>query len=316
MIPAIAPQTLEAEIAALPASAYLNVTPEYDVMIARTPEIPNVLREIGRLREITFRQVGEGTGKAIDLDGFDEHYLHLFVWHRADRQIVGAYRLGLTDEILPRLGRDGLYTSTLFRFSDELLEQLGPAIEMGRSFVRPEYQKEYAPLLLLWKGIGTYVATHPTRRKLFGPVSVSNEFQSTTRQLLIEFLRTTSFSEELSKWVSPRNPPSREGARMPEIEGLMSSAVVRDMEQVNELVADLEADRRGVPVLLRQYLKLNAKVLGFNVDPDFGDVLDALMLVDLTEVEKPILTRYMGKEGVEKFLECHAQPVSSSISTI
>ncbi len=307
VIAAISPDAMEAEIAALPASAYLNVTSEYDVMIARTPEIPSVLREIGRLREITFRQVGEGTGRSVDLDAFDEHYLHLFVWQRAKREVVGAYRLGLVDEILPRHGRDGLYTSTLFRFSDELLAQFGPAIEMGRSFVRPEYQKEYAPLLLLWKGIGAYVAAHPHRRKLFGPVSVSNEFQSTTRQLLIEFLRTTSFSAELGRWVSPRNPPRRDGARLNELKGLMNSAVVRDMEQVGELVAEIESDRRGVPVLLRQYLKLNAKVLGFNIDPDFGDVLDALMLVDLTEVEKPILSRYMGKECAEQFLAQHGR---------
>ena len=148
--------------------------------------IPNVLREIGRLRELTFRGAGEGTGNPLDLDGFDPHYLHLFLWSKAAREVAGAYRLGPTAEILPRFGVRGLYSSTLFHFSAELFGA-GPAVELGRSFIRPEYQKQYAPLLLLWKGITRYVASHPECAVLFGAVSISNDYNAASRSLLVSF---------------------------------------------------------------------------------------------------------------------------------
>src|SRR5256885_4994402 len=110
------------------------------------------------LRELSFRAEGEGTGKSVDLDRYDDYYTHLFVWNKPQKEIVGAYRLARTVDILPEFGVDGLYTNTLFRFKDDFFDLLGPAIELGRSFVRPEYQRQYAPLLLLWKAIGRYVA--------------------------------------------------------------------------------------------------------------------------------------------------------------
>ena len=157
----MADHRLEAEVAALPESCWLGAQGEFRVGLARAAQIPALLDEIGRLREITFRAAGEGTGRARDLDAFDAYYRHLFVWHRGDRALAGAYRLGLTDEIRRERGADGLYTQTLFRYDERLLDRLSPAIELGRSFVRAEYQRDYAPLLLLWKGIGRFVRGAP-----------------------------------------------------------------------------------------------------------------------------------------------------------
>jgi hypothetical protein len=155
------------------------------VYYASASQIPNVLREIGRLREISFRQAGEGTGSSIDIDEFDSRYYHLFIWNRAQNEIAGAYRLAGTDDIVSRHGKNGLYTNTLFRFSPDFFNRIHPALELGRSFVRPEYQKSYLPLLLLWKGIGHFVAQRPWYRVLFGPVSISASYTSMSQSLIV-----------------------------------------------------------------------------------------------------------------------------------
>ena len=260
-----------------------------------------MLREIGRLRESTFRQAGEGTGQARDLDRFDRDYLHLFVWHAGRREVVGAYRLGLTDRLRARYGPRGLYTRTLFRFGAPLLDEIGPAIELGRSFVRPEYQRDSNGLLLLWKGIGRFVARHPRYRRLFGPVSISAEYQSFTRHLLARFLSHQAFASELARLVQPRRALTPE----PDTALLVRARVVAHLEDVEALVREVEAGR-GLPVLLRQYLKLNARLLGFSVDPGFGNVLDGLMLVDLLEVRPALLQRYFGRDGVARLRAYHA----------
>jgi len=302
---------MQREIAHLPLSQMLLDQGPYQVLVGRASELPNVLREIGRLREVTFRKVGEGSGKAIDLDRFDQTYLHLFVWQKHKHEIVGAYRLAATDEILPRHGIDGLYTATLFHYRPELLEKINPALELGRSFIRPEYQREYAPLLLLWKGIGRFIARNPQYKMLLGPVSISNDYNSMSKHLLVAFLSASRLSADLARWVTPRNPlrsgPSRE------IENSLNCSAVSDVDRVDELVNEIESDRMGIPILLRQYLKLDAKLLAFNVDPDFGDVLDGLMLVDLTKVNRKMLNRYLGRDEAGSFLAHHAADHASTV---
>jgi putative hemolysin len=303
---------LAREIAALPPNQILIEAGPYAVAFASAAQAPQLLREIGRLREITFRVAGEGTGRALDLDRFDETYVHLFVWNRDAAEVVGAYRLGATDEILPRFGPDGLYTSTLFRYRPPLLERIDPALELGRSFVRREYQRQHLPLTLLWRGIGQYVAARPRYRHLFGAVSISNAYGSETRRLLMSFLTIHYGLTDLSRLVEPRVPPRfrPHGAR----EARRASAVVRDLDAVDDLVREIEADRKSMPVLLRQYLKLDARLLGFNIDPDFGDVLDGLMLVDLPRVPRPILERFMGRDGAAAFLSHHCSHFHSDRS--
>ena len=309
IVDALPPAVVSAEVEALPAEQCLASSGSWRVLFGNAQQLPNVLREIGRLRESTFRLVGEGTGREVDLDRFDPHYLHLFVWNAEARHIVGAYRMGQTDVLLKRFGADGLYTSTLFRYRPRLLDQLTPALELGRSFVIPEVQRDYAPLLLLWRGIGRFVALHPRYRRLFGAVSISDEFQTMTKQLLMAFLRVRSFDTELAALVQPRNPPKMQ--RFRDADERRLAMLVDDVADVEELVGEIESNRRSVPVLLRQYLKLNAKLLGFNIDPDFGDVLDGLVLVDLTTVEPPILNRYLGRDGAAAFLAHHAANCSS-----
>ena len=297
---ALADRAIEAEIAALPADACLATSGSLDVYCAAADAVPRTVKELGRLRELAFRAVGEGTGRTLDLDPFDERYLHLFVWDRDRRQVAGAYRVGRTDEIVRAYGVDGLYTRTLFRYDQRLLDRMGaPALELGRSFVRGEYQKSYNALLLLWRGIGQFVVRHPEYRLLFGPVSISARYSDTSHQLLVEFLRQNHFDRELGDLVAALHPARRRTAPVEPISPPQSVA------DVDALVARAEADGKGLPVLLRQYLKLNARVLGFNVDPAFGDALDALMVVDLTTLDRAILNRYLGREGAAQFLTFH-----------
>ena len=291
-------------IDALPSDRTLAELSDFAAICFAGDEAPPVLAEIGRLREITFRRAGEGTGRSTDIDRFDADYLHLFVWNRARREIVAAYRIGLTDELLRRRGIDGLYTSTLFRYEGRLLDQIGPAIELGRSFVRPEYQKDFAPLLLLWRGIGRWVAARPRYKVLFGPVSISNEYHSLSKHLLMRFLEQNAAAPELQRLVAPRNPPAATG-RLRGIEHTLGARAARDVDEVDDLVREIESSRMSMPILLRQYLRLNAKLLAFNVDPHFGNVLDGLMLADLTQVDRQMLYRYMGRDHAGAFLRAH-----------
>lgn len=288
------------EIEALPAAQTLLASGPYRLCLAAAREIPATLREIGRLREAAFRAAGEGSGLTRDLDAFDEYYLHLVLWNRQRSEVVGAYRIGRTDEILRTHGVSGLYTSTLFRYERRLLDEMGPALELGRAFVRQEYQKDYSPLLLLWRGIGAFVARHPRYRRLFGTVSISSDYQSLSQQILARFLYATSWSGDLARYVVPRNPPPflRDGRAAPAV----LRSVARTIADVGALVAEIESDGKGVPVLLRQYLKLNARLLGFNVDAAFGGVLDGLMMVDLRDVDRGLLVRYLGAAGASRFL--------------
>ncbi len=304
IIDALPREQLIDEIVTLPGQQKLLTSGSMDVVIGRIDQLPSVVREIGRLREITFRQVGEGTGRAIDLDRFDQDYMHLVVWDNAKHNIVGAYRLGPTDRILPAKGIDGLYTSTLFHFNRKLLNQISPALELGRSFVHPEYQRSFLPLMLLWQGIGHYIVLNPQYRHLFGTVSISADYSSMTKQLLMSFLENHHDSlPRLTRLLRPKNPPRRQPPRGWEAQEF--STVVRDVSEVNELIADLETDGKQMPVLLRQYLKLNGKLLGFNIDPDFGNVLDGLMLFDVSEIPRPTLNKYLSKEGAASFLAHH-----------
>jgi putative hemolysin len=188
-----------------------------------------------------------------------------------------------------------LYTQTLFHFGPELLGKLGPALELGRSFVRAEYQRSFNALLLLWRGIGEFVSRNPRYHVLFGPVSISGQYRDASRQLMASFLERHAWWDELGSLVRAHHPLRLTQAALPE--------AVRDFEEVAELVADLEPARTGVPVLLRQYLKLGGRLLGFNVDPDFAHALDGLIVVDLLATERRLLRRYLGEEAAARILD-------------
>jgi putative hemolysin len=300
LAPAVPAEVLEAEIATLPADSLLVSHGDMAVYMAKHEQIPNVMVELARLREKTFRAVGEGTGKALDTDHYDPYYMHLFMWSRSAKEIVGGYRLGRTDRLLEKLGPKGIYTASLFRFKGRFLERISPALELGRSFVREDYQRKPNALPLVWRGIGEYIARNPRYRVLFGPVSISSDYKSASRDLIVQYLRNNSLDVELHPLVKARRPPGK--GRLGQIDKDSLRTTVRDIEDISALVSDIENDRKGVPVLLRHYLKLNATILSFNVDKDFCNVIDGLIVVDLMRTDPKILRRFMGDEGAERFV--------------
>ncbi len=292
------------EIHHLSPACKLASSTNLDVYIAHASQIPNTLKEIGRLRELTFRANGEGTGKSVDLDLFDRWYRHLFLWNRETHEIAGAYRLGLGDEIMRLHGRKGFYSQSLFRFKSSFPQALNPEIELGRSFVCTNYQKSMTPMMLLWKGIGAFMVQNPQYAVLFGPVSISNAYTSLSQQLLIDFLRCNHFDDPLRKHIKPRKPFRSHQSplwRKSDLTGLGS------ISGISELVSCLEKDGKGAPVLIRHYLNIGGRMLGFNVDRNFGNCIDAMVVVDLRKAHKRILNRYMGQEGAARFLAYHAR---------
>lgn len=293
---------IEAEIAQLPSESRLDDSRDFQVFIADPPAIPHTMIEIGRQRELAFREAGEGVGKEIDLDRFDRYYRQLILWSKQDRQIAGGYRIAHTAEVLRDHGPQGLYTSTLFWIDPALFNSTGPALELGRSFVRREYQKRYGALLMLWRGIACYLGRHPETPVLFGPVSVSNDYNLTSRELLFEFLRNQRPSP-LAQWVRPRRPFKSRAVADWELRAIR---YLIDVEEVSSSISEIEADGKGVPVLLRHYLKIGGELLAFNVDQNFSNVLDGLILVDLRKMGRARLESYMGKEEATRFLNYHA----------
>ena len=301
--PALPREQVRQEIEDLPPSQCLMASGELVAYHARAGQIPQTLQEIGRLREISFRAVGEGSGKSRDLDAFDSAYIHLFIWNRSTGELVGGYRLGPTDEILPASGLQGLYTSTLFNFASGFRVQIACALEMGRSFVRPEYQRSLGALPLLWKGIGSFVLKNPRYRILFGAVSISNRYRPLSQQLMVSFLRSHHYFSSLSGTVKARTPfrPSRDR----DLAQQTIEVVGNDLDELSTIISDIESNCTGIPVLLKHYLKLGGRILGFNVDPGFSNVLDALILVDLTQTGAKILGRFMGRDQAAEYLAFH-----------
>mgnify|MGYP001164689094 CR=1 FL=1 len=282
---------MEAELARL-GDRKLNTQGEFDLYLAPSGRIPNILREIGRLREETFRAVGEGTNKAIDLDEFDLYYDHLFLWDRDKRRIAGAYRVGDGRMIMTRYGKRGFYLNTLFKMGRSMRGVLGGSFELGRSFIVPDYQRHRLPLFMLWRGLLLHVTSNPDHRYLIGPVSISGGYSKFSRRLITEFVQKHHYDEALAKHVKPRN---RFYAGIDKTDGsALLEASGEDIKKLDHLISDIEASGSTVPVLLKRYLSLNAKIIGFNRDPHFNDALDGLVVLDLSQVPKSMI------EGLRK----------------
>lgn len=269
---------------------------EFDLYLAPSERIPHLLREIGRQREIAFRAVGEGTNKRVDLDEFDLYYDHLFLWDREQHKLAGAYRIGDGARIMERYGKRGFYTHTLFRMRRPMERVLRQSFELGRSFIPQEYQKHRLPLYLLWRGLLIHVIGHPDHRYLIGPVSISGTYSRFSRGLMIHFLQKYHFDERLARHILPRNrffvqPDKADGDALLEASG-------EDMKKLDRIIADIEPEGNAVPVLLKKYLQLNARIIGFNSDPKFNDALDGFVVLDLSKVpEKTIEDLKRGMNG-------------------
>ncbi len=282
---------LEREIAALNPAYKIWVEKNYEVYITPTSSIPNLINEIGRLREITFREVGEGTNKASDLDEYDIYYHHLFIWDTEAKLLVGAYRIGLGDEIFYSMGKSGFYTAMLFKIKSQFTDVLKSSLELGRSWVRREYQQKPLPLFLLWKGILKYLLDNPRYRYLIGPVSISNTFSNFSKSLIVDYITRHHFDHEMAQWVKPRKDFKVDFNSI-DTDLLMSGE--DSLKGLDNLISEIETRNMKLPVLLRQYIALNGKIICFNIDPKFADCLDGFLVLDLKKVPKDMLMK-LGK---------------------
>lgn len=290
----IAPQNvevLESEIDALEKSGHLLFRiNQYSIFCAPTQNISALLYEIGRLRELTYRGVGEGTNRSFDTDEFDSYYRQLFIWDHAARRLVGGYRIGFGKDILQHYGRTGFYTNTLFTFSNEFRPVLSQSLELGRSFIVPEYQRKSMPLFMLWKGILYTLLRNPEYRYLMGPVSISNDFTKVSKKLIIDFVRQNYMDHQYASFVKPRNKV-RMRNRSQDLHTIIEHAG-GSIEKLDRSIKKLETNGLSVPVLLKKYLELNGRILGFNVDPAFNNCIDGLLLIDLFDIPVEVIQSF------------------------
>ncbi|MBN2892291.1 MAG: lysophospholipid acyltransferase family protein [Bacteroidales bacterium] len=264
----------------------------FDIICAPTDVFPNVLTELGRLREITFREVGEGTNKSIDIDEYDLYFQHLVIWDNKENKIVGAYRIGKGDEIVEQYSVDGFYISSLFRIKKGLAPVLKQSLEMGRSFIVREYQRKPLSLFMLWKGIFYFLLKNPQYRYLLGPVSISQDFSELTKNLIVNFFENYYFQPLWAKHIKPRKKYKVQVEEFDKT--ILLQDIGNDLNKLDRYVKEIEPDGR-IPVLFKKYISLGAKTLAFNVDPKFNNCIDGLMLLDMFDVPHETL-RVLAKD--------------------
>jgi len=266
----------------------------YEVFFAKPKDIPNLIHEIGRLREITFRAIGEGTNKDIDLDIYDQYYHHLFLWDREANCLAGAYRMGLGKEIYKTYGIKGFYINTLFRIEPELHQMMEDTIEMGRAFIIGEYQQKPMPLFLLWKGIVHVTLRHPEYKYLMGGVSISNQFSDFSKSLMIEFMKSHYYDPYIAQYIRPKKEYK---VKLKEDDkDFVFDATKADMQKFDKIIDEIEPGILRIPVLIKKYVKQNARLVAFNVDPKFNNAVDGLMYIKVADIPentvKPVMEEF------------------------
>ncbi|WGK66034.1 GNAT family N-acyltransferase [Croceiramulus getboli] len=269
----------------------------YEVFLAPAEEMPNILKEIGRLREITFREVGEGTNEAIDLDQFDTYYHHMFLWDEDAQCLAGAYRMGLGKEIYEKYGINGFYLQDLFRFEPELHKMMSESIEMGRAFIIKEYQQKPMPLFLLWKGIVHTTLRYPEHKYLIGGVSISNQFSNFSKSLMIEFMKSHYYDPYVAQYIRPKKE-FKVKLKDADKEFVFDESEA-DLNKFDRLIEEMEPGNLRLPVLIKKYIKQNAKVVAFNVDPLFNNSVDGLMYIRIADLPedtvKPVMEEFQAE---------------------
>ncbi len=269
----------------------------YEVFFTEAKNIPNILHELGRLREITFREVGEGTNQSLDLDQFDKYYHHMFLWDDDSKQIAGAYRMGLGAEIFPKYGIDGFYLQELFRFEPELHDMMSKSIEMGRAFITKEYQQKPMPLFLLWKGIVHTTLRYPEHKFLIGGVSISNQFSDFSKSLMIEFMKSHYYDPYIAQYVHPKKE-FKVKLKDADKDFIFDEAEA-DLIKFDKIIDELEPGSLRLPVLIKKYIKQNARVVAFNVDPLFNNAVDGLMYIRIADIPestmKPVMEEFQAE---------------------
>ena len=266
----------------------------YEVFFAKPKDIPNLIHEIGRLREITFRAIGEGTNKDIDLDIYDQYYHHLFLWDREANCLAGAYRMGLGEEIYKTYGIKGFYINTLFRIEPELHQMMEDTIEMGRAFIIGEYQQKPMPLFLLWKGIVHVTLRYPEYKYLMGGVSISNQFSDFSKSLMIEFMKSHYYDPYIAQYIRPKKEYK---VKLKEDDkDFVFDATKADMQKFDKIIDEIEPGILRIPVLIKKYVKQNARLVAFNVDPKFNNAVDGLMYIKVADIPentvKPVMEEF------------------------
>lgn len=256
----------------------------YSIYIAPSERIENILIEIARLREITFREVGEGTNKKMDIDEYDLYYHHLFIWDNNNKKITGAYRIGKGKDIIAQYGKQGFYIHSLFKIKSSFVPILKQSIELGRSFVIKEYQQRPLSLFLLWKGILYFLLKNIEYRYLIGPVSISDNFSKFSKALIIKFVEKNYFNISFAEHVKPRNKFKINYKNIDS--DILLDLTKKDINKLDKFIEDIDPSHSKIPVLLKKYIKQNAQIIGFNIDPKFNDCLDGLMVLDLFNVPK------------------------------
>lgn len=275
-------QVIADEIGQLKFKSLIASQGEYDIFVVEATDIPKTIQEIGRLRELTFREVGEGTGKARDLDEYDLYYRQLILWDRETKQIAGGYRMGVGDEIFERYGAEGFYISSLFKIGAGFHPFMKKSVELGRSYIVPAHQKKRLPLFLLWKGILYFLLKNPRFSYLYGPVSISKYYSNLSRGVIVAYIKKYFYNHALAQFLKPRKPFK---VKVDKVDVEMLAENLGDqLQSLDNLIEDIEPEHFKLPVLVRQYLKLNARFISFNVDPNFSDVLDGFIILDLNDV--------------------------------
>jgi putative hemolysin len=269
----------------------------YEVFFAEADKIPNILHEIGRLREITFREVGEGTNESIDLDKYDQYYHHLFLWDDDAQKIAGAYRMGLGAEIYPKYGIEGFYLNSLFRFEPELHDMMHQSIEMGRAFIIKEYQQRPMPLFLLWRGIIHTTLHYPEHKFLLGGVSISNQFSDFSKSLMIEFMKSHYYDPYIAQYVHPKKEYK---VKLKDADkDFVFNETDADLNKFDKIIDELEPGVLRLPVLIKKYIKQNARLVAFNVDPLFNNAIDGLIYLRISDIPestmKPVMEEYQAE---------------------
>ena len=295
--PANHEQILE-EIAALrEQDCRLLQSKNYEVFLITADKIPNILHEIGRLREITFREVGEGTNESIDLDKYDQYYHHMFLWDDEAQVIAGAYRMGLGSQIYNKYGIDGFYLHDLFRFEPELYHMMSKSIEMGRAFIISEYQQKPMPLFLLWKGIVHTTLRHPEHKFLIGGVSISNQFSEFSKSLMIEFMKSHYYDPYIAQYIHPKKDYK---VKLKDADkDFVFNETEADLNKFDKIIDEVEPGNLRLPVLIKKYIKQNARVVAFNVDPLFNNAVDGLMYIKIADLPestvKPVMEEFQAE---------------------
>ena len=275
-------EQIEREISLLRKDAMLIKVKNFEVYCAPTKAIPFVLKELGRLREITFREVGEGTNRAIDVDEFDLYYRQLIIWDNLGKKIAGGYRIGMGAEIMSQFGVRGFYTHSLFRMRNGFKDTLHQSLELGRSFIVKEYQRKPLPLFLLWKGILYFLLKNPAYRYLIGPVSISNTYSDKSKELIIRYIMANYFDYGKAAYVKPRKRFKVKTKDQHLNDAMMN--LTNQLSTLDKFIADVDQHNHGLPVLLKKYLGINAKIVAFNVDPKFNNCVDGLILLDIFDI--------------------------------